>query len=85
MFETFSISTPSRVCMLSIGEEVENIVRKSGVKDGICVVFIPHTTAAVTINEGADPDVMRDIVDTLNEIIPYRRNIAIVKAIPMPI
>ena len=74
MFETFSVSTPQRACMVSIGEEVAEIVKKSGVKDGICVVFIPHTTAGVTINEGADPAVVADMVDTLNELIPYRKN-----------
>lgn len=74
MFETFSVSTPSRVCMVNIGSQVENAVKKSGVKNGICVVFIPHTTAAVTINEGADPDVVSDILNSLNELIPHRRN-----------
>jgi len=74
MFETFSVSTPQRVCMIGIGEEVARIVKKSGVKNGICVVFIPHTTAAVTINEGADPAVVSDMTDTLNQLIPYRKN-----------
>jgi len=74
MFETFSVNTPQRVCMIGMGEEVASIVKKSGVKNGICVVFIPHTTAAVTINEGADPAVVSDITDTLNQLIPYRKN-----------
>ena len=51
MFETFSVSTPSRVCMINIDSEVEKIIKKSGIKNGICVVFVPHTTAGVTINE----------------------------------
>jgi len=74
MFETFSVNTPQRVCMIGMGEEVASIVKKSGVKNGICVVFIPHTTAAVTINEGADPAVVSDITDTLNQLIPYRKD-----------
>ncbi|MEQ8187507.1 MAG: secondary thiamine-phosphate synthase enzyme YjbQ [Candidatus Eremiobacterota bacterium] len=72
MFETFSVSTPSRVCMINIDSEVEKVVKKSGIKNGICVVFVPHTTAGVTINEGADPAVISDITDTMNKLIPVR-------------
>ncbi|MEQ8167922.1 MAG: secondary thiamine-phosphate synthase enzyme YjbQ [Candidatus Eremiobacterota bacterium] len=72
MFETFSVSTPSRVCMINIDSEVEKIIKKSGIKNGICVVFVPHTTAGVTINEGADPAVISDITDTMNKLIPVR-------------
>ncbi len=72
MFETFSVSTPSRVCMINIDSEVEKIIKKTGIKNGICVVFVPHTTAGVTINEGADPAVISDITDTMNKLIPVR-------------
>ncbi len=72
MFETFSVSTPSRVCMINIDSEVEKVIKKSGIKNGICVVFVPHTTAGVTINEGADPAVISDITDTMNKLIPVR-------------
>lgn len=72
MFETFSVSTPSRVCMINIDSEVEKIIKKSGIKNGICVVFVPHTTAGVTINEGTDPAVISDITDTMNKLIPVR-------------
>jgi secondary thiamine-phosphate synthase enzyme len=74
MFETFSVSTPSRVCMINIDSEVERIIKKTGIKNGICVVFVPHTTAGVTINEGADPAVISDITDTMNNLIPVREH-----------
>ncbi|MEQ8221257.1 MAG: secondary thiamine-phosphate synthase enzyme YjbQ [Candidatus Eremiobacterota bacterium] len=72
MFETFPVSTPSRVCMINIDSEVEKVIKKTGIKNGICVVYVPHTTAGVTINEGADPAVISDITDTMNKLIPVR-------------
>ena len=56
--------------MLDITRHVAQAVRESGIKDGICTVFVPHTTAAVTINENADPDVTRDILDKLDRAFP---------------
>jgi secondary thiamine-phosphate synthase enzyme len=55
---------------LDITSQVENVVRKSGVKSGMCYVFVPHTTAGVTINENADPDVVKDILMELDKIVP---------------
>jgi len=57
---------------IDITDRVETSVRNSGVREGICVVFVPHTTAAVTVNENADPDVPRDIKFQLSEICPIR-------------
>jgi len=71
MTHEFSVSTHDRVELINIDREVENIVAESGVKDGLCCVFVPHTTAGVTINENADPDVGRDIVMELNKIVPF--------------
>jgi secondary thiamine-phosphate synthase enzyme len=56
--------------MIEITREVQDIVKESGVRQGICVVFIPHTTAAITINENADPDVVRDFLMEINKIVP---------------
>ncbi len=56
--------------MIDITAQVAQAVRESGVENGLCTVFIPHTTAAVTINENADPDVTRDILDKLDRILP---------------
>lgn len=56
----------------NITAEVSEAVTKSGVKDGICVVFCPHTTAAITINENADPNVVRDMLFALDKTFPDR-------------
>ena len=69
-----TINTRSRFEMIDITEEVRTVLKDSAVKDGICYVFVPHTTAAVTINENADPDVPRDILKELDKIIPLRDN-----------
>lgn len=68
---SFGVKTSQHTQMTEITEEVRRIVAESGVKDGICTVFIPHTTAAVTINENADPDVVRDFTMELNKIVPW--------------
>lgn len=69
--ESFAVRTRKRTEFITITREVEAIVKKSGVKDGVCVVFVPHTTAAVTINENADPSVQADLVMELNKIVPF--------------
>jgi secondary thiamine-phosphate synthase enzyme len=67
---SFTLRTTVRCEMIDITEQVAALVRGSGIKDGICRVFIPHTTAAVTINENADPDVPRDILALIDRIVP---------------
>jgi len=69
--ESLSLQTSGRSEMVDITAAVRRIVRESGVRQGICRVFVPHTTAAVTINENADPDVPRDILDALEKIVPW--------------
>lgn len=49
---------------------VQEAVDQSGIADGVCMVYVPHTTAGVTINENADPDVVRDIIETLDRLVP---------------
>ena len=73
MFE-FSVRTTRHSEIVDITGQVEKIVEKSGVRDGICIVYIPHTTAAVTINENADPSVKTDILNYLNRIVPWNGN-----------
>lgn len=70
MKETLTIRTRERMEMIDITSLVQNLVDRSGVEQGICMVFVPHTTAAVTINENADPDVRRDIITHLSRLIP---------------
>jgi secondary thiamine-phosphate synthase enzyme len=69
-FRTVSIKTEAAQQMVDITQQVRLVVRESGVKSGICRVFIPHTTASVTINENADPNVRRDILNRLEQIAP---------------
>jgi secondary thiamine-phosphate synthase enzyme len=60
-----------QVEMIDITSAVRRVLRESGVRDGLAVLFVPHTTAAVTINENADPDVVADLVMELNKIVPF--------------
>ncbi len=71
MIKTFQIRTSKHTEFINITNEVNEIVRKSGIKSGVCIVFIPHTTASVTINENADPSVVKDILMELNKIVPF--------------
>ena len=68
--ETFTVSTPRRQCMIDVTREIDAIVRASDVGDGACLVFVPHTTAGVTINENADPDVTADMEKVFTELVP---------------
>jgi secondary thiamine-phosphate synthase enzyme len=65
------IRTPSRTAMVDITARVSEIVAGDGRSEGVCTVFIPHTTAGVTINENADPDVVADILKEINKIVPF--------------
>lgn len=69
----FSISTKDRNQMLDITSRVRLAVEQSGITNGDVIVYCPHTTAAITINENADPDVPHDVLLTLNELIPHHR------------
>ena len=66
----FTVRTNSNFAMVDITDKVRTLLRESKIKSGICYVFVPHTTAAVTINENADPDVIKDIIRTLDKLIP---------------
>jgi secondary thiamine-phosphate synthase enzyme len=64
--------TVNEFCEITSG--IQDIVTTTGIKSGICMIFVPHTTAAVTINEHADPDVVEDIINSLNSIVPSHIN-----------
>ena len=66
----FEVRTARRAQLVDITQRVAEAVNRSGVRDGVCHVFVPHTTAGVTINEGADPDVAADIASHLGEMVP---------------
>jgi len=67
---TIEVGSRQQVEMIDVTAEVRRAIREAGVDAGLAVLFVPHTTAAVTINENADPDVVRDMVMELNKIVP---------------
>jgi secondary thiamine-phosphate synthase enzyme len=67
---SFEVRSNRRAQLVDVTSRVADAVERSGVSDGICHVFVPHTTAGVTINAGADPDVARDIESHLQELVP---------------
>ena len=69
-----TVRTKQRVEMIDITPIIKDHLQKEGIKRGICTVYVPHTTAGVTINENADPDVVVDILATLDRLIPLRGN-----------
>lgn len=68
---TLNIKTNTHTEMQEITDRVQEAVSDSGIENGICMLFVPHTTAAVTINENADPDVVRDFIMELDKIVPW--------------
>ena len=70
MIHFIEVRTTKRVEFVDITAKVQAVVRDSGIQSGLCVVHVPHTTAGLTINEHADPDVSRDIQDKLGELVP---------------
>jgi len=72
MKQTFQVRTSGQSEFIDITRSVQEAVKKTGVADGVCIIFIPHTTAGVTINENADPTVVQDIIMELNKIVPFK-------------
>ena len=70
--EEISIRSSRREELIDITTEIQRIVDEKDIEEGFVIVYVPHTTAAVTINEGADPDVQRDIINTLSKLIPKK-------------
>ena len=70
IFEEFSVKTPQREILVEITNIIKDIARNSKINEGVCRVFVPHTTAGITINENADQSVMKDVVNFLNKLIP---------------
>ena len=71
--EDFRVSTKSRNQMIDITSQISSFVSQSGITNGDVIVYCPHTTAAITINENADPSVPHDILLTLEELLPHHR------------
>ena len=70
--QTFQVRTLTQTELIDITRSVQEAVKKTEIEDGFCIVFIPHTTAAVTINENADPSVVHDMVMALNKIVLFQ-------------
>ena len=74
MFTTnFDVRTTSRSEMIDITARIGEAVREAGVSEGIVTVYVPHTTAGVTINENADPDVAHDVLAALDRVVPWQQ------------
>ncbi|GAB4407020.1 MAG: secondary thiamine-phosphate synthase enzyme YjbQ [Thermodesulfovibrionales bacterium] len=71
MVRYINVKSRVRTEFIDITEKVQEIIKEEGVNSGICYIYVPHTTAGITINEGADPSVQRDIQNTLSRLIPF--------------
>ncbi|MBS3756709.1 MAG: secondary thiamine-phosphate synthase enzyme YjbQ [Desulfobacterales bacterium] len=69
---TIEVSSRQKTELIDITSEVQQLLDGAGFDNGICMVYVPHTTAAVTINESADPAVARDIIMVLNQVVPWK-------------
>jgi secondary thiamine-phosphate synthase enzyme len=70
MIKSFDVQTKEKAQLIDVTAKVEAMVRQSGVENGVAVVFVPHTTAGLTIQENADPDVQRDLLAALSRAVP---------------
>jgi secondary thiamine-phosphate synthase enzyme len=69
-----SVKTSSKTELSDITSKINKLVKASGVSEGLCMLYVPHTTAGITINESADPSVRSDILMVLNQVIPWDAN-----------
>ena len=72
MFKEIQVNTEKSECLINITEQLREVVAESKVKDGLCVVFVPHTTAAITINSCLDSMTLEDIASEMHRLIPTR-------------
>jgi len=72
--KVFQVKTSARSAAVDVTDEVQRAVSDMKLVKGLCFVYVPHTTAGITINEGADPHVMEDVLNTLDNLIPWRGN-----------
>jgi len=74
LIKIIQVKTHKRIELIDITEKIKNIVAESKINEGICWIFVPHTTAGITINENADPSVQTDIEEQLSKLIPHDSN-----------
>ena len=70
--QQLTVKTQSQTEMIDITRQVQKSIETAGLQDGLCVLYVPHTTAGITINESADPSVRRDILTVLNQMVPWK-------------
>lgn len=73
-FTSIPVQTSGSNEFVNISAQVKKITADSGIENGLCVIYVPHTTCGVSINEAADPDVVKDILMELNKIVPHNDN-----------
>jgi len=71
---SFKVNTTQHSELIDITDQIQTVVTHNKLNDGLCFVFVPHTTAAITINENADPSVRKDIIKELNALVPWEHN-----------
>ena len=71
MLKKIEVKTNRRVELLDISQQIKSLIEEENINKGIAVIYTPHTTAAITINEHADPDVVTDIISETNKIVPF--------------
>lgn len=71
MVRYINVKSRTRTEFIDITEKVQEVLKETGITSGICYLYVPHTTAALTVNEGADPSVQRDIQAVLNKLVPF--------------
>jgi secondary thiamine-phosphate synthase enzyme len=74
MVRYINVRSKSRNEFIDITDMVQEVVKEAGITKGICYLYVPHTTAGITINEGADPSVQRDIINALGRLVPHEMN-----------
>ncbi|MCX7793012.1 MAG: secondary thiamine-phosphate synthase enzyme YjbQ [Thermodesulfovibrionales bacterium] len=72
--KTITVKSKARTEFIDITSEIQKVIDAEGIKNGICFLFVPHTTAGITINEGADPSVQRDVQALLSRLVPQDLN-----------
>ena len=70
MFYEISVSTPQKIALVDVTEKIEETVKESKVRNGICFIYVPHSTCGILINENYDPSVIRDILNAYERIVP---------------
>ena len=70
--QQLSIKTHAQTEMVDITGQVQEAITAAGFRDGLCLLYVPHTTAGITINENADPSVRRDVLMVLNQMVPWK-------------